>query len=43
MQALEELAVSYDNKDVEIKLLTTEKLSLTSEIETLQVYIIIIV
>ena len=39
MRALEELAVSYDNKDIEINLLISEKESLKSELETLQVLV----
>lgn len=37
MQALEELAVSYDDKDMEIQTLQQEKSTLNSEMEVLMV------
>ena len=37
MQALEELALSYDGKDSAIETLEADKLNLTTEIDTLQV------
>ena len=39
MQALEELAVSYDNKDREIDSLKQERNSIASELESLKVYV----